>query len=121
MRDSISVWRNLESRCRDLLELADLVAAEAATSLQAELEAEVSSLERQIAQAEIRLTLTGSYDDHPAIVTIQSGAGGAEAQDWPQMLLQMYAGWAARGRRPLENNGPVLRRTKAACAAPPWQ
>ena len=102
LRDTVALWRELESRCRELLELADLAAAENDFSLQDELDAAAAALGRQLAQEEVRLTLAGPYDERPAIVTIHSGAGGTDSQDWAQMLLRMYAGWAETGRRPVE-------------------
>jgi peptide chain release factor 2 len=40
--------------------------------------------------------LSGPYDEHDAIATIQAGAGGTESQDWAEMLLRMYGRWAER-------------------------
>jgi peptide chain release factor 2 len=39
---------------------------------------------------------TGDYDDGDAVVTIQSGGGGTDSQDWAEMLLRMYQRWAER-------------------------
>ena len=55
-----------------------------------------------MAREEINLTLSGPYDDRPAIVSIHAGAGGTDAQDWAEMLLQMYCQWAETRKRPLE-------------------
>ena len=38
--------------------------------------------------------LSGEYDTADAIITVNSGAGGTDAQDWTQMLLRMYTRWA---------------------------
>ncbi len=38
--------------------------------------------------------LGGEYDDSDAILTVNAGAGGTDAQDWAQMLLRMYTRWA---------------------------
>lgn len=102
LRDTVALWRNLETHCRDLQELAALAAAEADPPLQRELEAETDALARQLAREEVRLTLAGPYDERPAIVTVHSGAGGTDSQDWTQMLLNMYVGWAQSTQRPIE-------------------
>ena len=102
LRDAVALWRGLESRCRDLVELTALAVEEDDFSLQEQLEADAAALGRELAREEMRLTLSGPYDERPAIVTIHSGAGGTDSQDWAQMLLRMYAGWAESGRRPVE-------------------
>ena len=38
--------------------------------------------------------LSGEYDSHDAIATLQAGAGGTESQDWAEMLLRMFTRWA---------------------------
>ena len=43
---------------------------------------------------EIKLMLSGEYDEADAILTINAGAGGTDAQDWASMLLRMYMRWA---------------------------
>ena len=50
----------------------------------------------------MELTLSGPYDDRPAILTIHSGAGGTDSHDWVEMLTGMYAGWAASGGRAVQ-------------------
>lgn len=46
-----------------------------------------------IEKFELEQMLSGEYDEADAIVTINSGAGGTDAQDWAQMLLRMYTRW----------------------------
>ena len=50
----------------------------------------------------MQLTLSGPYDERPAILTIHSGAGGTDSHDWVEMLTGMYAGWAASDGRPVQ-------------------
>jgi peptide chain release factor 2 len=45
---------------------------------------------------ELAALLSGPYDDHDTIATVQAGAGGTESQDWAHMLLRMYERWAER-------------------------
>lgn len=54
----------------------------------------VKNLEKEIDSFEIRLMLSGEYDEADAILTINAGAGGTDAQDWASMLLRMYMRWA---------------------------
>ena len=98
----MTIWRGLESRSTELLEFTELAIAEDDSSLEEQLESDAASLVRELEREEIKLTLSGPYDDRSAIVTIHSGAGGTDSQDWAEMLLQMYAGWAESGKRPAE-------------------
>ncbi len=102
LRDTVTLWRDFESRSTDLLELTELAMEEGEDSLEQQLEADAAELASDLAREEIRLTLAGPYDERPAIVSIHSGAGGTDSHDWAQMLLQMYVGWADGGRRPVE-------------------
>jgi peptide chain release factor 2 len=45
---------------------------------------------------ELAALLSGPYDAHDAIATVQAGAGGTESMDWAAMLLRMYTRWAER-------------------------
>ncbi len=102
LKDTVALWRDLESRGRNLLELTELAMAEDDLSLEDQLEAETGELSRLLAREEINLTLSGPYDHRPAIVSIHAGAGGTDSQDWAEILLAMYTRWAETGRRPVE-------------------
>lgn len=54
----------------------------------------LQELEKELDKFEIRLMLGGEYDEADAILTINAGAGGTDAQDWASMLLRMYMRWA---------------------------
>jgi len=51
-------------------------------------------LERDLDALELQLKLSGPDDEKNALVSINSGAGGTESQDWAEMLLRMYVRWA---------------------------
>ncbi len=89
VRDELELWRKTSRHIADALELAGLDDA----SMQAELEKEVERLEKDAHKLEFETLLSGDYDHDNAIVTIFSGAGGTEAQDWVSMLLRMYLRW----------------------------
>ena len=55
---------------------------------------EVKNLQKEIEKFELQQMLSGEYDSADAILTINSGAGGTDAQDWASMLLRMYMRWA---------------------------
>lgn len=54
---------------------------------------EVKNLQKEIEKFELQQMLSGEYDSADAILTINSGAGGTDAQDWASMLLRMYMRW----------------------------
>lgn len=96
LRERIQTWRGLERRVRDLLELAELAAAENDTATAADIARDTQEVERQLEDLEFELTFSGPYDDRNAIVAIHAGAGGTESQDWAEMLLRMYLRWCER-------------------------
>ena len=102
LKDTVNLWRGLESSSKNLVELTSMALEENDASLQEQLEVESADLSQRLAREEINLTLSGPYDDRPAIVSIHAGAGGTDAQDWAEMLLQMYCQWAENGKRPLD-------------------
>lgn len=59
-----------------------------------ELEKLIDKLEKEVDEAETAALLSGETDANNAICTIQSGAGGTDAQDWAEMLMRMYVRWA---------------------------
>ena len=102
LKDTVELWRNLQERSKNLLELVELALEEDDSSLTEELEKEGEDIAGILTEEEINLTLSGNYDDRSAIVTIQPGAGGTDSQDWAEMLVRMYTRWAETTHRPVE-------------------
>jgi peptide chain release factor 2 len=63
---------------------------------------ELGRVETALEQQEVARLFSGEYDEGAAILTINSGAGGVEAQDWAEMLARMYRRWAERRGYSLE-------------------
>ena len=82
---------------RDIEDAAVLFefAAEDESSL-GELKTLIERLERDVEETETEMLLSGPNDARDAIVTINAGAGGTDAQDWAEMLFRMYLRWAER-------------------------
>jgi len=76
-------WENLQA-IAELLELA------ADPALQAEAVTYINQLTQALDRWELEQLLGGEYDQKSAILTINAGAGGTDAQDWAEMLLRMY-------------------------------
>ena len=78
--------------------VADIEDLQVETEMVAEskTEADVEELRKKIDKKEILVFLSGKYDKENAILTIHSGAGGMDAQDWGAMLLRMYQRYCDR-------------------------
>lgn len=50
----------------------------------------------------LQTLLSGEYDENNAILSINAGAGGLDAQDWADMLFRMFNRWAAHNALPLK-------------------
>lgn len=89
----VDLWKNLSDKANSTEEIILLAKEEEDTSFQNEIQSEIKSLEEMIESAEFRSMLSGKDDHRNCILTIHSGAGGTEAQDWAEMLLRMYLRW----------------------------
>lgn len=56
----------------------------------------LKDLEKELDKFDIQLMLSGEYDSADAMLTVNAGAGGTDAQDWAEMLLRMYTRWAEK-------------------------
>jgi peptide chain release factor 2 len=82
-------WNNLEKQTSETLDLVKHNTDESEETKKY-LESQVVDLEKQYKQNRFVALLSKKYDDHNAIFSIHSGAGGTDAQDWADMLLRMF-------------------------------
>jgi len=59
-----------------------------------EIETSIAPLQRELERLQEAALFDGEYDAGDAVVTLQSGTGGTDAQDWTEMMLRMYERWA---------------------------
>lgn len=76
--------------------LLDLAVEESDEETLAEVSQQISDLDQRISGLSLELMLEGEDDAKNAIVSINAGAGGTEAQDWAEMLFRMYSRWVER-------------------------
>jgi len=98
IKKEIEKFADLEKRTNDLLELSQ----SDDNSLVSEIDQQTKSLQKEFADYEFLVLLSGPYDKNNVILSIHAGAGGTEAQDWAEMLLRMITrfsdkmGWQTR-------------------------
>jgi peptide chain release factor 2 len=83
-------WQASLEDTKAVLELLELDTDE---SLLQEAETTINKLHQELDRWELEQLLSGPYDEKGAILTINAGAGGTDAQDWAEMLLRMYTRW----------------------------
>ncbi len=92
----IQNWSQKEKDLEEVLILGEFVRETEDQKDLEELIGRVNSLDQELGRYEIERMLSGENDNANAIVYINAGAGGTEAQDWAEMLLRMYLRWAER-------------------------
>lgn len=87
LEEQINSWQDIS---KEVKELGDLSQDKQAEELLDYLEEKYQNLYNQFKDLSEQLYLQGKYDNLPAIVTINAGAGGVDAQDWAEMIERMY-------------------------------
>jgi peptide chain release factor 2 len=90
----LETYEGLARDVEDLEPLAEMAAEE--PELEAELEEQIASVEARLQALELERLFSGKYDAGDALVTINAGAGGTDAQDWAEMVLRMEMRWAEK-------------------------
>ena len=94
--DSLSPWKGEKKDLEEMEILLQLIEEQGDEKEAQELLAKIEKSEETIGQMEFKRMLGGEHDSGNAIVSINAGAGGTEAQDWVEMLLRMYLRWTEK-------------------------
>ncbi|WP_221373556.1 peptide chain release factor 2 [Clostridium perfringens] len=101
VKDKIDKFKNLNERIDDVEVLKELM-EENDEQTAKEIISEVKALSKEIDTLKIETILSGEYDRNDAILTLHTGVGGSDANDWTEMLLRMYTRWCEKKGYSLE-------------------
>ena len=96
IEDDVKTYESLTAQLEDLQTLDELAESEGDQAAFDEVREGLGTLRKKVDDLEVRTLLGGEHDEGDAVVSLHSGAGGTESQDWTEMLLRMYVRWAER-------------------------
>jgi peptide chain release factor 2 len=94
--DDLEQFDALVQKLEDTEVLAEMTREEGDESQEPDIAKAIDELDRALRDLELRSMFSGEHDERDALCSIQAGEGGADAQDWAEMLLRMYLRWAER-------------------------
>jgi len=95
LKGKLDRHNSLISRVDDVEVLKDIMEEDDEESVK-EIIDEIKALEKEVSEYKIELLLSGQYDSNDAILTLHTGVGGSDANDWTEMLLRMYTRWCEK-------------------------
>ena len=96
LKSSLEQYQGWQSTLEDTKAIAELLELEFDEALATEAQSNLERLDRELELWDLQQLLSGTYDTKGAILTINAGAGGTDAQDWAEMLLRMYTRWSEK-------------------------
>jgi peptide chain release factor 2 len=102
LNNRLEQFRKLEAEVRDNQSLLEMAVEESDEDTLRDLGRQADELQSDVDRFALELMLDGEDDGKNAIVSINAGAGGTEAQDWAEILYRMYSRWVERKGYKLE-------------------
>lgn len=94
LKSHLQQYQQWRSSLEDAGAIVELLESDADEMLLQEAQENIRSLSQALDRWELQQMLSGTYDKQGAVLSINAGAGGTDAQDWAEMLLRMYTRWA---------------------------
>lgn len=94
VKDDVELLDGLDIQIEDVETLYELSREEADESVEPEVEAQITTLDKQFRELELRSLFTGEHDENDAVLEVFAKDGGTDAQDWTEMVERMYMRWA---------------------------
>lgn len=96
LKNRIEPWKQLLTDYSDIEAMYELAEESGEESDEEEVRTMLEAAQKKFEELNVLNLLSGEVDDSSAFITIHSGAGGTEAEDWARMLMRMYTRWAER-------------------------
>ncbi|AKC60939.1 peptide chain release factor 2 [Clostridium sporogenes] len=95
LKDKLIKYNDLKSTIEDIISLCEMLSDDD-DDMGKEILSEYKNIKEEIDRFKIETLLSGEYDRNNVIMTLHSGVGGTDAQDWTDMLFRMYTRWAEK-------------------------
>ena len=96
LKSSLEQYQGWQNTLEDTKAIAELLELESDEALETEAQTNLEQLDKELELWDLQQLLSGTYDTKGAVLTINAGAGGTDAQDWAEMLLRMYTRWSEK-------------------------
>ncbi|NEZ70851.1 peptide chain release factor 2 [Clostridium botulinum] len=95
LKDKLIKYNHLRNTIEDIISLCEMLSEED-DDMKKEIISEYKNIKEETDRFKIETLLSGEYDRNNVIMTLHSGVGGTDAQDWTDMLFRMYTRWAEK-------------------------
>jgi peptide chain release factor 2 len=96
LKSNLEQCQHWQARLEDTKAITELLELEDDAALLEEAQTTLNQLQHDLDRWELQQLLSGLYDAKGAVLTINAGAGGTDAQDWAEMILRMYTRWGEK-------------------------
>ncbi|BED91547.1 MAG: peptide chain release factor 2 [Candidatus Improbicoccus pseudotrichonymphae] len=102
VKNTLAIFKKIQEKFNDTIDLIEICDSENDISFIDEIKNSVNEIKSDIESQILISLLNSKHDENNAILTIHSGAGGTESQDWVEMMFKMYSKWADKHKMKLK-------------------
>ncbi len=96
LENTVAEYEKISEGIEDIYIFIEMATLEEDLELVKQIEKDFSACVEKIEELRLKVLLTGEYDSCNAILSIQAGAGGKDAQDWAEILFRQYSRWSEK-------------------------